>query len=134
MDKERVLQELKFQAVKSSGPGGQHVNKVSSKIVLSFKLDSSLGLSEKEKAQLMQKLKHRLTKDNVLHLHCEQTRSQHKNKALVITQFFKLLDNALIIPKKRKKTKPSKASVEKRLESKRKEAQKKIQRRKPDLD
>ncbi|MEX0291488.1 MAG: alternative ribosome rescue aminoacyl-tRNA hydrolase ArfB [Flavobacteriaceae bacterium] len=134
MDHERILQELKFQAVRSSGPGGQHVNKVSSKVVLSFKLDTSSGLSEKEKELLLQKLNNRLTKEHVLHLHCEQSRSQHKNKELVIKQFFELLDNALKVPKKRKKTQPSKTSVEKRLASKRRDAQKKFNRRKPEMD
>ncbi len=134
MDKERILQELNFQAIRSSGAGGQHVNKVSSKVVLHFNLDTSLGLTPKEKARIVQKLAHRLTKENILLLQCEESRSQHKNKELVIKRFFKLLSDSLKVPKKRKKTKPTKAAVEKRLQSKRKAALKKISRKRPDAD
>lgn len=134
MDKERILQELNFQAIRSSGAGGQHVNKVSSKVVLHFNLDVSQGLSSDEKDRIAQKLAHRLTKENILRLQCEESRSQHKNKELVIKRFFKLLGEALKVPKKRKKTKPSRAAVEKRLQSKRKAALKKISRKPPDTD
>ncbi|MCW5514789.1 alternative ribosome rescue aminoacyl-tRNA hydrolase ArfB [Muriicola sp. Z0-33] len=134
MDKERILQELNFQAVRSSGAGGQHVNKVSSKVVLQFNLDASKGLTEKEKGRIVQKLANRLTKENSLQLQCEESRSQHKNKELVIKRFFNLLTEALQVPKKRKKTKPSKAAIEKRLQSKKKAALKKISRQRPGTD
>ena len=134
MDKERILQELNFQATRSSGAGGQHVNKVSSKVVLSFNLDASQGLSLREKERAIQKLENRLTKENFLLLQCDESRSQHKNKELVIKRFFKLLKDALQVPKKRKKTKPTKAAREKRLQSKRKAALKKISRQRPNTD
>jgi len=127
MDKTKIIQELKFKAVKSSGAGGQHVNKVSTKIELSFELNISNALSEKEKERILLKLGHRL-------LQCDESRSQHKNKELAIKRFLDVIENALKVPKKRKATKPSKASVERRLQSKKKAAQKKANRTKPNLD
>jgi len=134
LDKERIIQELNFQAIRSSGAGGQHVNKVSSKVVLNFDMDASQGLTTKEKERIVQKLENRLSKENLLLLQCDESRSQHKNKALVIKRFFKLLKEALQVPKKRKKTKPTRASTEKRLRSKRKAALKKMNRPRPDTD
>ena len=134
MDKNRVIQELKFKAVRSSGPGGQNVNKVSTKIELLFDVSNSNAISEAEKERLLLKLNNRLTKENVLLLQCDESRSQHKNKELVIKRLFELLENALKIPKKRRKTKPKRSAIEKRLKSKKKNAQKKANRGKPDLD
>lgn len=134
MTKDRIRKELQLKAVRSSGPGGQHVNKVSSKVALSFAIDSSEGLTETEKERLLSKLDPRLTKDGVLILHCEEGRSQHKNKQLVIQRFFDLIKKALEVPKKRKPTKPTKSSVEKRLKSKKMESDKKINRKKPKWD
>ena len=134
MNKPSLLRELQFKAVRSSGAGGQHVNKVSTKIELFFDLDTSEALSDIEKERISSKLSSRLTKGNVLLLQCDESRSQHKNKALVIKRFLETLENALIVPKKRRKTKPSKSAVEKRLKAKKKSAQKKANRTKPDLD
>lgn len=134
MDPKIIVHELQFKAVRSSGPGGQHVNKVSSKITLSFDIAQSVGLHPEEKERLFLKLQSRLTKDQLLILQCNETRSQHQNKNLVIQRFFELIKNALHVPKKRKATKRSKASVEKRLLSKKKAAQKKANRKRPDLD
>lgn len=134
MDKERIRQELQFKAVRSSGSGGQHVNKVSTKIELSFGVEASTALTDEEKERIVSKLKHRLSKENVLLLQCDESRSQHKNKTLVIQRFLDLIEGSLKVPKKRKATKPSKASVEKRLQNKKKAAQKKASRGKPDFD
>ncbi len=134
MDRAKIIQELKFKAVRSSGAGGQHVNKVATKIELSFDINASDALSDPEKERVVLQLGHRLTKENILHLQCDESRSQHKNKALVIKRFIEILAEALKVPKKRKATKPSKASVEKRLKHKKKAAQKKANRTKPDLD
>ncbi len=132
MDKERIIQELKFKAIRSSGAGGQHVNKVSSKVELIFDLENSTALSEKEKARIGKKLNTRLTKENVLLLQCDANRSQHKNKEEVIARFLDVLKEALKVPRRRRKTKPTRAAVEKRLRSKRKDALKKANRQKPD--
>lgn len=134
MDQILIIQELQFKAVRSSGAGGQHVNKVSTKIELSFDVPSSKALSDNEKERLFLKLENRLTKENVLLLQCDESRSQHKNKALAIKRFLETIKNALKVPKKRKKTKPSRAAVEKRLNTKKKSSERKANRSKPNLD
>ncbi|UII81695.1 alternative ribosome rescue aminoacyl-tRNA hydrolase ArfB [Flagellimonas sp. CMM7] len=134
MNKEQILKELQFKAIRSSGAGGQHVNKVSSKVELTFNPQSSYGLSDAEKGRLLLKLDARLTKEGLLILQCDEARSQHKNKALIIKRFFDLLKKSLEVPKKRKATQPSKSSVEKRLKSKKIDSNKKAYRKKPDLD
>jgi ribosome-associated protein len=134
MNTSALLQELQFKAVRSSGAGGQHVNKVSSKIELFFNLKASKAFSEKETERILLKLANRLTKENVLLLQCDESRSQHKNKQLVIKRFLALIENALVVPKKRRKTKPTRSAIEKRLKSKKKAAQKKANRSRPDLD
>ncbi|MEZ4809761.1 MAG: alternative ribosome rescue aminoacyl-tRNA hydrolase ArfB [Allomuricauda sp.] len=133
MNKEQILRELQFKAVRSSGAGGQHVNKVSSKVELSYNVDVSEGLSEPEKNRFRSKLKSRLTNEGVLVLQCDEARSQHRNKDLVVKRFFDLLKKTLEVPKKRKPTKPTKSSVEKRLKAKKMDADKKAGRKKPDL-
>lgn len=134
MNKEELITELKFKAVRSSGAGGQHVNKVSSKIELSFNVLHSTGLSNKEKERLLLKLDARLTKDGILILQCDETRSQHRNKTLVVSRFFQILKKVLHVPKKRKPTKPSRAAEERRLKSKKITSSKKVNRKKPNLD
>ncbi|MDC6385338.1 aminoacyl-tRNA hydrolase [Flagellimonas taeanensis] len=133
MNKQQVHSELAFKAVRSGGSGGQHVNKVSSKVELTFNVPSSEGLSDGEKERLMLKLSSRLTNDGTLLLQCDEARSQHKNKELVVKRFFDVLKKALEVPKKRKPTKPSKSSIEKRLQSKKKASEKKEGRKPPDL-
>ena len=132
MNKEILLKELSYKAVRSSGAGGQHVNKVSSKIVLVFDVMASEGLTLLEKEKIYLKLANRLSKENILLLQCDDSRSQHKNKELVLIRFFELLEKALKVAKKRKATKPSKSSIEKRLKSKKKAAEKKLNRTKRD--
>ena len=131
---ENLIKELSFKATRSSGAGGQHVNKVSSKVELTFDLENSKEFSDEEKELLLKKLVTRLTKENVLILQCGESRSQHKNKEIVIKRFLDLITAGLIRPKKRKKTKPSKGAVQKRLTSKKKLSEKKTKRKKPDLD
>lgn len=133
MNSDNILKELKFKAVRSSGAGGQHVNKVSSKIELFFDLQNSDSITSEEKELLQKNLKSKLTKDGVLMLQCAESRSQHKNKEIAIKRFFQIITNGLKVPKKRKATKPSKSSINKRLEKKKKHAYKKAFRRKPEL-
>jgi len=134
MNTDSLLKELKFKAVRSSGPGGQHANKVSSKIQLLFDVENSSSFTEEEKDLLLKKLKSKLTKENILILTSEETRSQHKNKEVVIRKFHEIIKESLKIPTKRKATKPSKSSIKKRLERKKKQAFKKAIRQKPKLD
>jgi len=130
---ENLIKELKFKAVRSSGAGGQHVNKVSSKVELFFDLQNSIELSSEEKEILLKNLRPKLTKEGVLLLNCDESRSQHKNKGIVIERFLQIIINGLKVPKKRKATKPSKSSIQKRLDKKKKTAFKKAFRRKPEL-
>lgn len=134
MNKDLILQELKFKAVRSGGAGGQHVNKVSTKVELILNLASSKAFNDSEKERLYKKLNKRLTSENKLLVQCDESRSQHKNRAIAEDRLLKLIEEALKIPKKRKKTSPSKASVEKRLKSKRVVAKKKTSRKKPEDD
>lgn len=133
-NEEALLQELIFKAVRSSGSGGQHVNKVSSKIELLFDLLNSLVLKEEQKELIYKKLQNRLTKEGVLILQCQESRSQHKNKDIVIRRFLDLIQSALEVPKKRKKTKVPKSVKEKRLLNKRNASEKKANRKKPDIE
>ncbi|MEQ8218366.1 MAG: alternative ribosome rescue aminoacyl-tRNA hydrolase ArfB [Arenibacter sp.] len=134
MNREDIIQELTFKAVRSSGAGGQHVNKVSSKVELTFDLENSMALTDHEKTRLLKKLSSKLSKENILLMQCEETRSQHKNKELVIKKFLETLETNLAVPKRRRKTKPSRSAIEKRLKGKKKAALKKVNRSKPKLD
>lgn len=100
---------------------------------LTFDIPPSEGLSDTEKERLLLKLSSRLTNDGTLLLQCDEARSQHKNKELVVKRFFEVLKKALEVPKKRKPTQPTKSSIEKRLQSKKKAAEKKAKRKPPDL-
>ena len=133
MNWKTLYKELNFRAIRSSGPGGQHANKVSSKIILFFDVKNSNAFTEEEFQLILKKLKNKLTKESILILSSEETRSQHKNKEIVIKKLFELIEEKLKEPKKRKATKPSKTSIKKRLESKKKHAFKKIHRRKPEM-
>lgn len=131
---EALLKELSFKAIRSSGAGGQHVNKVASKVELIFDLKASSVLNEEQKQRLLHKLQNRLTKEGVLILQCGESRSQHKNKDIVINRFLNLIRTGLIIPKKRVPTKIPKSVIRKRLKNKRNLSEKKTNRRKPNLD
>lgn len=129
-----LLEELHFKAVRSSGSGGQHVNKVSSKVELIFDLEASFALNENQKERLRTKWYNRLSKEGVLILHGDESRSQHQNKSLVIKRFLELVKRSLIIPKKRIPTKIPKSVIRKRLKNKKNQADKKENRKKPNID
>ena len=134
MNTHELIKELKFKAVRSSGAGGQHVNKVSSKIELTFDLENSKELSENQKEILFKKLATRLTKENVLILFSDETRSQHRNKELAIKRFLEIITQGLKRPKIRRATKPSRSSIRKKVENKKRQASKKLLRKKPPID
>ena len=125
--------EFVFQASRSSGPGGQNVNKVSSKVELRFNVKNSILLTEEEKMILFTKLSNKLNKLGELVLVAQTDRSQLKNKEKVIEKFYVLLTRSLTPGKKRYRTRPTKASVEKRLESKRVISSIKANRKGPEL-
>jgi ribosome-associated protein len=133
VDKDRIISELTFKAVRSSGAGGQNVNKVSSKVVLTFDLVSSLALSDEEKELSLKKLKSKVTLEGILILNCDEDRSQLKNKTIVTKRFLEIIEKSLIVPKPRKATKTPRSVVEKRLKDKSSTAEIKQNRKKPDL-
>lgn len=133
MNNQDLFSELHFKAIRSSGAGGQNVNKVSSKVVLSFDVVNSQFLSEEEKVRIISKLQSRLTKDNVLILSCDEDRSQFKNKDIVTKRFFELLYKSLQIEKKRISTKVPKSVIKKRLKDKKFLSETKKNRQKPNF-
>lgn len=123
--------ELTFTTSRSSGPGGQNVNKVNSKVTLMFNVPLSQILTDEEKGIILQKLSTRLTKEGVLILSSQDKRSQLQNKEAVMLKFDELLQKAFAKKKKRKSTKPSKSSVQNRIAKKKQHAEKKKWRQKP---
>lgn len=134
MDIGRIIAELNFKAVRSSGAGGQNVNKVSSKVVLTFDLNASESLSEEEKLLLKTNLASRLTSEDILILNCDEDRSQLKNKEIVVKRFLELIKKGLFVPKIRKATKIPKSVIKKRIKDKKNISEIKQSRRKPNLD
>ena len=133
MDKNIILSELKYKAVRSSGAGGQNVNKVSSKVVLNFDLVNSLGLTQEEKERLQIKIASKLTQEGILILTSEEERSQFKNKEIVVKKCLRLLENSLKVPKPRKETKIPRSVREKRLNAKKVMSVLKQNRKKPNF-
>jgi ribosome-associated protein len=127
-----IEKELVLTAVRSSGPGGQHVNKVSTCIELRFNVPASQVLREEEKHRIMIKLANRINKEGILILHSQSERSQHDNKTKVVERLFKLLERALTPVKKRRATHPTVTSITRRLEDKRFQSEKKQFRKKLD--
>lgn len=134
MEAPLLLPELQFKAVRSTGPGGQNVNKVASKVVLTFDLANSKALSDEEKLLAETKLESRLTSEKLLILTSDESRSQLKNKEIVTQRFLELIEKALVIPKIRKATKVPKSVVRKRLHDKKSQSEIKQSRRKPNID
>jgi ribosome-associated protein len=133
MEIQTILSEVKYKAVRSSGAGGQKVNKVSSKVVLTFDLSSSQGFSAEEKLLLETNLQNRLTTDLVLILNCDEDRSQLKNKEIVTKRFLEIIKKGLHVPKERKPTKIPKSVIRKRIKDKKNVSEVKKNRRKPEL-
>lgn len=123
--------EITFQVSRSSGPGGQNVNKVNSRVVLRFDVMSSGLLTNDQKALLLTRLSGRLSKEGVLLLPAQESRSQSRNKEDALRKFDELLKEAFTPVKKRRKTKPSKGSKEKRMKHKKSHSEKKQWRKKP---
>lgn len=127
-----LLPELLFRASRSSGPGGQHVNKVNSRITLRFNVRESAILTDDEKSILLTRLRTHLTEGGELMIHAQDNRSQVQNKEAVLQKLDAMLVKAFEKRKARKATKPSHTAVQKRINSKRKQSEKKHWRQKPE--
>jgi len=131
MKEELILSELDYKAVRSSGPGGQHANKTSTKVELAFDISKSEALSDYEKNRVTRKLSGRINKGGILKMASEDSRSQHTNKEIVTQNFLFEIKEALKKQKSRKKTRPTKASKLKRLNAKKKKSEIKANRKNP---
>jgi ribosome-associated protein len=122
--------EVLFKASRSSGPGGQNVNKLNTKISAEVDIKNCGFLTDDQKTVILKKLIGRLTKDGRLLVESQQFRSQKANRDFAVEKLGKIIENALKKPRKRRPTKPTRASIEKRLESKKRKSLLKRQRRK----
>jgi ribosome-associated protein len=134
VDVELLKSELTYKYVRSSGSGGQHVNKVSSKAELYFNLEDSSVFDEVEKQKLSEFLNNRLNKDGVVVLACDESRSQFRNKAIVTQRFINLIEEGLKEQKKRYPTRIPRSAKRKRLNNKRINSEKKTNRKPPKVD
>lgn len=121
--------ELTFKTSRSSGSGGQNVNKVETSVTVMWKVGDSLVFSEREKERIALKLKNRISGEGFLQLTVSESRTQLQNKKIALERIQEIVNKALIIPKKRIATKPSRGQKEKRLESKKKISEKKENRK-----
>lgn len=126
---DQLLPYIQFKTSRSGGSGGQNVNKVSTKVELLFDFSNASIFSDEEKSIISKKLQAKIQADNFIQILCQESRSQLQNKEIAVTKLLFLLEHALKVQKARKATKPSKGSIQKRLDSKRNQALKKINRR-----
>lgn len=131
--KDLLLKETSMTASRSGGPGGQNVNKVSTKVELRFPVEKSEILNDSQKQRILAKLKNRINKQGELIITSSAERTQWRNREKAVKLFFELIEKALIIQPKRKKTKPTAASRLKRLQNKKFLSEKKSLRKPPEI-
>ena len=132
-NKDLLLSELKFRNSRSSGPGGQSVNKVETRVELLLDIPNSIILTDEQKEIILSKLTNRINNEGILQISSDESRSQLKNKNIVIERLFDLLEDTLKPVKKRKPTKPRRTAIEKRLKSKKIKSDKKDLRKPPEF-
>jgi ribosome-associated protein len=126
--------ELELRATRSGGPGGQHVNTSSTRIELVWSVADSPSLWEDERQRLLEKLAHRLDGEGHLRIVAQGERSQLQNREAAVVRFAEVVRRALVVPKRRKPTRPTKASKERRLQAKREQSERKRLRQRRDDD
>ena len=126
--KEAIHKEGKFSFSRSGGPGGQNVNKVNTKVLLTLSLDSLNCLSEEELERVKVKLDNRINSEGELYIQFQEERSQLMNREKAVERLVELISQALIVKKKRKKTRPGRSAVQRRLDGKKKLSNKKKNR------
>jgi ribosome-associated protein len=128
------MAELQFHFSRSGGPGGQHVNRTATQVELTFDVQQSARLDEAQRARVLSRLKSAIDSRGVLHLTCQATRSQARNRTEVTERFQRLLRRALHVPKPRRPTRPGRAAAERRLQGKRRVGMLKQERRQQSVD
>jgi ribosome-associated protein len=126
--------ELDVRVSRSSGAGGQHVNKTSSRVEIFWNIPSSRAISDEERSRLLHKLASKLTTEGSIRVVASDMRSQSRNRELAEERLAELVRRALVIPKKRRPTRPTKASKEARLEEKKRRSRKKLDRQRKSFD
>lgn len=126
---EELIKEFQFRTSRSGGKGGQNVNKVSSRVELFWNVNQSLVFAEDEKKRILLKLGNRINKEGFLQIFSDENRSQLRNKQNAIGRMVYLITESLKVDKQRKNTKPGKVAIAKRLDEKKKQALKKINRK-----
>jgi ribosome-associated protein len=121
--------ELRWSASRSGGPGGQNVNKVSSKVDLRFDLEASEALTDTQKSRLRAAARNRLDEDGAIQIVVQDTRDQQKNLELARARLAELIRKSMVVPKARKKTRPSLGAKRRRLNDKKRVGDKKRDRR-----
>ena len=126
--------ELDVRVSRASGAGGQHVNKTSSRVEIFWNVKSSSALSDEQRERLLRRLASRLTSEGSVRIVASDMRSQLRNRGIAEERLVEMVRSALVVPKKRRATRPTRASKEARLDEKKRQSSKKKERRKDRLD